>query len=285
LKKLLIIFAVSILGMVACNERVELTNKIDYTSISKPKITIKKILRIVGKDITGTLTGALTGSRIGELLDPNNNNDGKKKGAIAGGIAGGAGASAEEAGGVIYNPSNPSFGNPIANDIDPTTLVANLNNAYNNGGLTHYTIMNDFIMSIDNGQNLDLFYAFAMNILIPAFNYTVSDSIYFPKSAYDSVLTSLPNGGNLVADLNNLYSANLISQEVFDILNPYFQDFDDLEDMEEEDFDDFIGFVNYSITQENNVVNNQQLSEEDKRVVLLVMATARYGIQYWNHFF
>jgi hypothetical protein len=285
MKKLLIIFAASILGMVACNDKVELKNEIDYKSISKPKVSLKKILKVVGKDITGAVAGALAGSNIGKNIDPSNSNDGAKKGAIAGGVAGGAGASATEAGGIIYNPNNPNVGNPIANDIVPNTLMANLNNAYNNIGLTHYTIMNDFIKSIDNGQNLNLFYGFAMSIVIPAFNYDVTDTVFFPKSAYDNVLTSLPNEGNLVADLNNLYSANLISQEVFDILNPYFQTFDDLEDIEEEDFDDFIGFVNYSITQENNIVNNQQLSEEDKRIVLLVMATARYGIQYWNHFF
>lgn len=209
---------------------------------------------------TGAAAGAAAGAVVAGV--------GAGPGAVAGGIIGAAGASLYEAGKETTPPKKEESYNP----------GSNINNPYDNVGFEHYHAINEALSSSSNylsNDNYDntLFYDFSSNLAVQDSIVDEQDLLAFPLSLSDSVLGVVSNAGDdLVVYFNGITEYDSV---VKDCLTPYFQCFEASENAE------VGGFVQYSIDMEN-AVTNMAMSEFDRQIILSVMATARYGSQYWS---
>ena len=199
-------------------------------------------------------------------------------GAVVGAVLGGAGASLEASGSTTYNPPGGN-GNGTSHTIDFSTFIVNAGNTHDNVGSQHYESINSYLQTADQNSSVDDFYTHCASSMSQTYGSTNVD-IYTLQSYQDDItFTQLldPNAPLSVA-VEDLHSLGEISTTVRDILVPYFDSFDAVP------ANDVIGFVNYSISAEDLVSNDPSIVDLDKQFILGTMATARYGIQYWDHF-
>lgn len=223
----------------------------------------KKALRIIGADLGGALTGAAAGAGAGAAIA----GVGAGAGAIAGGLIGGAAGSLKEAGKEDKKAAKVAY-----------TPSTNSDNPYDNIGYEHYYAINEALSADSNYLTAgvydnSLFYSFSTNLYVA--NDVISDESLsaFPLSSSDNVLTQLNNyHDSLVVYMNGIAGLDSV---VKSCLTPYFNCFEASEDAK------IVDFVAYSIQMENAVLN-MAIADLDKQIILSVMATARYGSQYWT---
>ncbi|WP_109299763.1 hypothetical protein [Aquimarina sp. AU474] len=91
------------------------------------------------------------------------------------------------------------------------------------------------------------------------------------KLKYNSELF---NKYGLTGGLEYQFKNGQIDELVFEVMKPYFTVMEHLVDVQE--------FVSYSEEAEK-IIANSAIKEEHKGQILSTMATARYGVQYWDH--
>lgn len=257
----------------SCNKQNDLLNDNSYikfnslneeyfNSIRKGhdlRINWKKIL---GADLKGALSGAGVGAGIGLAVGGMSAGFGAGLGALIGG----AGESLEAADGTAEKKS--------------MAMQPNDNNPYDNIGFHHYNCLN---LALENNNNyIENGIYSNSNFYIFCKNYLINNGVYFENNfQYFTLNNSNVNFDYVkskeILSINEfnelLFNNNKISSFVYNYLAPYFECLLATNNI--------TNFVNYSINAENLVVSSS-LTSIDKQIVLEVMSTARYGIQYWN---
>ena len=245
-------------------DSLKVTTIMDETTFTSENL-IPNWLRILGRDLAGALAGAATGAGAGALIG---GPAGAGAGAVIGGVMGGAAASIDAAGMVAPN--------------DPSTLggLANPNNPYDDAGLMHYTGMDNIyanptgIISLPGSLNTGNYYPRIRQTIIQNGLATASeiDQYYlYPTFVNDFNSTKALDFSPLLAQL---VSQSKITQGDANFLTSYY--------VALENSSDYQAFKNYSIQNENEVLNSSNFSEKSKAILLTFMATARYGAAYWQ---
>lgn len=223
------------------------------------RINWKKIL---GADLKGAVQGGALGAAAGAAIGGVSAGFGAGLGALLFG----AGASIEAAG----SEANPK----------PIVIMPNSNNPFDNLGYHHYNCLNLALQNSNNYLNngifsTSLYYNFCKNYTVVNNVYNLNEFPYFTLANFELNFNYLKNNENktILEFVLLLHDNGKISDSVFNYLYPYFQSYSSTTNIGD--------FVTYSISAENLVVNSN-LSSIDKQLVLEMMSTARYGIQYWG---
>ena len=152
---------------------------------------------------------------------------------------------------------------------------ANTDNPYDADGLQHYTLLNNYYIANSTSTLSSLtqmgFYNYCANLI---------DTTSFDLSALTIDSCGIFENENAYLEIDEF--TDIVTKGDFqicdDIVNPilhiYFSNFSDFSNISDE--------VEYSITAENYICSAETLSATQRAQILLIMATTRYSIQYWN---
>lgn len=217
---------------------------IDVNKINK----IPKWLKIVAWDVGGGMAGFYYFGLVG---------------AVIGGAASSI-AHAEIDNPFPLLPQDPSY----------AYAAANTNNPYDNIGYNHYYSINQALSDTTNyldangNYSNSNFYNFSSNLLLQ--NGVINST---QLSSYTSTNNNLLESYVQEDIVNSLYNANKISSDTRNIMTNYFNALYSTTHA--------AAFENYSIQAENLIVNST-MNSLDKEAILSTMATARYGVHYWQ---
>jgi outer membrane lipoprotein SlyB len=230
-----------------------------------------KWLQVLGSDLKGALSGAATGLGIGTAIP----GLGSTAGTIIGAVAGGASASIEKASELLINSANNIYPQPVA--FDP---IGNDQNNMNNVGLQHYNCINNAFISksnylTNNFYDNSLFYNLSGNYLINIGLFPNNWTSTFSINNSNTNLNYLKTNDSLTTSefLLLIYNDNKINGNIKCLLKPYFDCLNVANSVDD--------FITYSISAEN-YVSNLNIPQSDKQFVLIIMSTARNGIQFWS---
>jgi hypothetical protein len=238
------------------------TNYVIGQSSQNPNTSAKalKWLKVLGADLTGALTGGATGFGIGSVAP----GVGSGVGMLIGAVVGGAGASCTAAGSGY--PTHPN---------DGVQTTANRANNFDAVGFLHYAVVDAAFRNqttiFPNGVNID--YNAYYNL---SFQVLQSNNV----NAQQWIRTFAPLNSeptfnfekSLIAQLNDL-DETVVDETEKDILKEYFKALENTNKSED--------FPLYSVQVENTITNSN-LNGVSKQKLLGVMATARYGVAYYN---
>lgn len=234
---------------------------------------LKKVLKVVGADLAGAVDGGAKGAAAGAAAGN------PVGGAVAGAIAGGAAASIKEA----TTADTPPAPVQQPKSFTPGNTTSNPGNSFDYVGYWHYKSINDAVVSTgnyltNNVYDNTLFYPFTVNLLMSNGIVSRNASSYYSQTDGNNTLADVAQLSSitLVDYIDQKESNNVISADVATVLRQYAQCLASL--TERSDVDDF---VSYSV-QIENLVAGAGLSSGDQQLVLQVMATGRYGLQYWT---
>ncbi len=238
--------------------------ELEQSKISAPKIS-PFWRRVIGADLTGAGAGVIAGGVAGAVVG----GIGSVPGAIIGGILGGAGASFTLAGaeGIAANPGGNTGG-------------SNPNNPYDFMGAVHYDIVNTMLNDKEEYfPNNQLDYAKYEQLVFAQLKVKYQDcddkKAIFPCAFYSSeILFHANRTGNIVSYFtSNNSRISAMSSNVRLIIKDYSQAIQATNNKSD--------FTQYSLACENIIVGSS-LNDLDKMQILSYMATARYGIAYYN---
>lgn len=228
-----------------------------------------KWLRVLGADLKGALAGGATGAAAGSVIP----GVGSAAGSVVGAAVGGAAASIEKA-------EASSIVAPFPGGFNPT---GNSNNSENQVGLEHYLCIDAAAASQSNYKSSgvydnSVFYSFSNNFYVTSGLISSGWSQAFTLTMSNSNLSLIAANPFLTESqfATLLYDDSKISAAVKDALIPYFECLDAAPSVED--------FTEYSIEAEDIITQSTSLSAQDKKLILIVMATGRNGIQYWSEF-
>ncbi len=215
----------------------------------------KKLLKVVGADLTGGLGGALIGSAVPGL------------GTGVGAIIGGAGASMT-AGSTLSAPPGGGGG-------------ANIDNVYDYVGEEHVNILLNGL-TVDYEANFDGTELKNANYLEYARNWLVENEVFSMEEvegyeeAYlvENLNQALEHDGKeMVLVIESFYELELLTADEYDILSAYYTAF--------EASTSFDSFKEYSIEAEA-VITDSDFETEQKALFLSMMSTTRHDLNYWK---
>ncbi len=226
--------------------------------------------RIIRNDMIGAAGGAMIGAGVSA---------GNPVGALIGGVIGGAGASIATA--VNLSPPGNQFGN-----LEQAHATINVNNEYDIVGSIHYQLVDHVI------KNKSEYYTSAIegdNLGEAVFNYNK----YYEKAneliSQNGIHLEMPN---ILNESENMHNEVLAYEDTIVSYVTNQNNLEGLTDTEREilkvyysgviNFGHTDTFTEYSTNFENLVSENDGLSENSKAILLVNMATARYGIAYWK---
>ena len=272
----------TLIGIVGCKKdqimQNNLTQSKDSTSMitqitdnyisAQSEIPAEKISpfwrRVIGADLTGAGAGVIAGGVAGAVTG----GIGSVPGAIIGGILGVAGASFTAAG-------QENIANPGGNTGEP-----NPNNPYDFIGDIHYDIVDEMVNNYDlymvNGElNYSKYEKLVFDHLKLKYENCDDKKHCFQCNFFASEIQFHANrDGNIVSYfVESNPRLNGMSSVVRNIIKEYSQAIQSTNKKGD--------FTEYSIACEDIIVNSQ-LNEQEKLQVLSYMATARYGINYYN---
>lgn len=219
-----------------------------------------KWLKVLGADLTGCLAGGVAGAAIGTAVP----GIGNTVGALVGMVVGGAGASCTAAGSGY--PTNPNGG---------VQTTANRANGFDAIGLLHYTVVDAAFRNqstiFPNGEDIDYnaYYNLSFQVLQ---NNNVNVQQWVRTFAPLNSEPTFNFDKSLVAQLNDL-DESIVDATERDILKEYFKALENTNKSED--------FPAYSVQVENTIAGSN-LNAVSKQKLLGVMATARYGVAYYN---
>ena len=214
------------------------------------------------------MSGAATGLGIGTAVP----GIGSTAGTIIGAVAGGASASIEKASELLINSTNNIYPQPVV-----FAPVGNDQNNMNNVGLQHYNCINNAFISKSN--------YLTNNIYDNSLFYNSSGNYLINNGLFPNNWTSVFSIDNSNANLNYLktnealtpseyllliFNDNKVNGNIKCLLKPYLDCLNVASSVED--------FITYSISAEN-YVSNLNIPQSDKQFILIIMSTARNGIQ------
>lgn len=160
-------------------------------------------------------------------------------------------------------------------------FILNLDNPYEFIGLAHYNSINSALISkyknytifddsLKNNHYLDLD-AFIDSSDV---NYKSIDKSTYSKTNYLDDFNDFEIFYNYDEKNKEAWLSNIVSAEGMNIYKMYYTTFYNKTNVLE--------FVNESILIEETVINNNKLSDNDKKLLFGIMSTARIGAQYWG---
>ncbi len=232
-------------------------------------IISSKVLRVVSADLMGALGGASSGATLGDATGV-----GAIAGAIIGAVIGGVNGSIKEAGKGTPPPAAP----PTEPDYSPSS---NSNNPYDAIGAGHYTCINKMLVDFQGYYASQGYFRYELG---KCYNYCVtyfasrylirqSDTAAFTLGSCDTLMTIIDATSSM--DLNTRAAEFGVSSNVLSVLSTYF------DCLEASLYGSVQDFVDYSVDAEDAVNAMTSLTSIEKEQVLIVMATARYGVQFW----
>ena len=238
---------------------------------SQRKINWKNVMKVAGADLTGSIAGGWIGFQIGTAAP----GVGNGVGLLIGSVIGGAGASLTAAG--TLSQTNPDFSPIYPQSINFSLFVDNTDNDFDSIGLFHYKLCAKHMVNNSGSINPYSFYPFAKYEFQDKLGIDTSITNYFTRLHYDeSILRTVSDDyetspSDILLDLDN---REMLTGDVKEYLSYYIFAFEDTKDI--------VDFCTYSIDAEEIVNADSTLSSTDKQQILISMATARYGIQFWS---
>lgn len=240
----------------------------DNNNIHNPKNYLKeipggKIKKIINRDIKGAMEGFSAAAGVAKIIFPNDQNIKVIAGCL-GAIYYGADASIEEYGKMGKPGDRTGAGNNIAR---------NDNNPYDYVGFNHYSTLKnrwyiDFtIVSLPpHEESVDyLVHSDAISQLTQNQIMDEDDSIYITLENLRDVKTAYETYNNSDTTIESLltymFAEGTITGSTHDILIAYLAAYDTCSTLET--------FLNYSISEENAILNFQSLNDEEKAIILI----------------